>query len=317
MEKGSKPDLKNAGHIVTAQARLMMSSGEASHASPPQPPQPSQPPSKTPTKPETTTPESKSSPPQEPTQPPPTPQTVGGKGGKKGKKTDKKRPQHIQPFKSDSPIVGGGGGPTSSYAATEGSAGGGTGAVPTTHQKEARQRTRSATNVVIDAERLEKLKAKFGTAGVNREGSVRIGGKGSVRRKQMTRHKATAAADSKQMKSALSKIGARSIPAIESVNMFREDGKVLHFKEPKCTHCARSPFTPRLINIVIVLDWFATTVEANIAANVYGITGTPRIISNAACNSCALPAIPSNRVLFCLVNSGGYRSRLCQSVLRG
>jgi nascent polypeptide-associated complex subunit beta len=65
--------------------------------------------------------------------------------------------------------------------------------------------------------------------------AVRIGGKGTPRRKiKKTHHKSTAG-DDKKLQSALKKLNVQPIQAIEEVNMFTEDGKVIHFTAPKGT----------------------------------------------------------------------------------
>jgi len=74
----------------------------------------------------------------------------------------------------------------------------------------------------------------------------RTGGKGSVRRKKKAVHK-TATSDDKKLTSSLKKLGVTNIPAIEEVNLFKADGKVIHFASPK--------------------------VQASIAANTYVISG--------------------------------------------
>ncbi|EGB04507.1 hypothetical protein AURANDRAFT_59495 [Aureococcus anophagefferens] len=74
----------------------------------------------------------------------------------------------------------------------------------------------------------------------------RTGGKGSVRRKKKTMHK-TATSDDKKLGSTLKKLGVTNIPAIEEVNLFTSDGKVVHFSNPK--------------------------VQASIAANTYVVSG--------------------------------------------
>ena len=74
-----------------------------------------------------------------------------------------------------------------------------------------------------------KLKAKFGAS---TEGGVRTGGAGSVRRK----HKAVrkhSAQDDKKLQSLLKKMQVNPIPAIEEVNLFKEDGTIIHFQSPK------------------------------------------------------------------------------------
>ena len=60
----------------------------------------------------------------------------------------------------------------------------------------------------------------------------RTGGKGSVRRKKKTMHK-TATSDDKKLGSTLKKLGVTNIPAIEEVNLFTSDGKVIHFSNPE------------------------------------------------------------------------------------
>jgi hypothetical protein len=62
--------------------------------------------------------------------------------------------------------------------------------------------------------------------------SARTGGKGSVRRKHKAVRKNTAQ-DDKRLKSTLNKLNVRDIPAIEEVNLFKDDGNVIHFASPK------------------------------------------------------------------------------------
>mmetsp|Transcript_35584 Transcript_35584/g.87160 ORF Transcript_35584/g.87160 Transcript_35584/m.87160 type:complete len:156 (+) Transcript_35584:65-532(+) len=76
--------------------------------------------------------------------------------------------------------------------------------------------------------------------------AAQLGGAGTARRKQKKVHKPTAA-DDKKILAALKRVGCNPIPGIEEVNMFREDGKVLHFKSPK--------------------------LQASIGANTYAISG--------------------------------------------
>ena len=83
-----------------------------------------------------------------------------------------------------------------------------------------------------------KLKAKFAGA--------RTGGKASVRRKKKTVHKTTTT-DDKRLQSTLKRLNVNNIPAIEEVNLFKENGTVIHFTTPK--------------------------VQASIAANTYVVSG--------------------------------------------
>merc|ERR1739847_48852 len=78
------------------------------------------------------------------------------------------------------------------------------------------------------------------------QASVRIGGKGSVRRKKKVVHKTTTT-DDKRLQNTLKRLGINSIPAIEEVNLFMDQGEVIHFTNPK--------------------------VQASIAANTYVIIG--------------------------------------------
>ncbi|CAL8096842.1 unnamed protein product [Calicophoron daubneyi] len=73
-------------------------------------------------------------------------------------------------------------------------------------------------------ERLEKLKSM--------SDQVRIGGKGTARRKKKVIHK-NAAVDDKKLQSTLKKLSLNTIPTIEEVNMYKSDGTMIHFKNPK------------------------------------------------------------------------------------
>ncbi|XP_073041223.1 nascent polypeptide-associated complex subunit beta-like [Primulina eburnea] len=79
-------------------------------------------------------------------------------------------------------------------------------------------------------------------------GSVRTGGKGTVRRKKKAVHKTTTT-DDKRLQSTLKRIGVNAIPAIEEVNIFKED-VVIQFTNPK--------------------------VQASIAANTWVVSGSPQ-----------------------------------------
>ncbi|GFT52473.1 transcription factor BTF3 homolog 4 [Nephila pilipes] len=87
----------------------------------------------------------------------------------------------------------------------------------------------------MNPERLSKLQAQ-----------VRIGGKGTSRRKKKVVHR-TATTDDKKLQSSLKKLAVNNIPGIEEVNMIKDDGSVIHFNNPK--------------------------VQASLAANTFAITG--------------------------------------------
>merc|ERR1719188_1675353 len=83
-----------------------------------------------------------------------------------------------------------------------------------------------------------KLKARFK--------DVRTGGAGTARRSKIKKHQSHTA-DDKQLQAQFKRLGVNNIPGIEEVNMFKEDGSVLHFSAPK--------------------------VQANVAANTYIVAG--------------------------------------------
>ena len=62
--------------------------------------------------------------------------------------------------------------------------------------------------------------------------NVRIGGKGSVRRKHKAVHKKSSASEQK-LNLSLKKLGVNQIPGIEEVNLFHDDGTITHFQQPK------------------------------------------------------------------------------------
>ncbi|CAH8391048.1 unnamed protein product [Eruca vesicaria subsp. sativa] len=78
--------------------------------------------------------------------------------------------------------------------------------------------------------------------------TVRTGGKGTVRRKKKAVHK-TNTTDDKKLQSTLKRIGVNSIPAIEEVNIFKDD-VVIQFTNPK--------------------------VQASVAANTWVVSGSPQ-----------------------------------------
>merc|ERR1711881_407136 len=84
-----------------------------------------------------------------------------------------------------------------------------------------------------------KLRARFGK-------KARTGGKGSVRRKTKRRTHSSSS-DDKRLQNTLKRLGVNNIPAIEEVNLFKDNGTVIHFNNPK--------------------------VQASIAANTYVVSG--------------------------------------------
>jgi len=64
------------------------------------------------------------------------------------------------------------------------------------------------------------------------QSQVRIGGKGTARRKKKVIHR-TATTDDKKLQNSLKKLAVNPIPGIEEVNMIKDDGTVIHFNNPK------------------------------------------------------------------------------------
>merc|ERR1712029_1195007 len=87
----------------------------------------------------------------------------------------------------------------------------------------------------MNQEKLKQLQAQ-----------VRIGGKGTARRKKKVVHR-TATTDDKKLQSSFKKLSVNNIPGIEEVNMIKDDGTVIHFNNPK--------------------------VQASLAANTFAVTG--------------------------------------------
>lgn len=70
----------------------------------------------------------------------------------------------------------------------------------------------------INNEKLAKLQAMANSTGPRRKNFKKA---------------AKAPADDKKLQATLKKLNAQPIPSIEEVNMFMEDGNVIHFKAPK------------------------------------------------------------------------------------
>lgn len=62
----------------------------------------------------------------------------------------------------------------------------------------------------------------------------------------MRKAKPSAAQDDKKLQGALKKLNVQPIPGVEEVNMFREDGNVLHFTAPKGKLLKTCYFVPLL-----------------------------------------------------------------------
>lgn len=64
------------------------------------------------------------------------------------------------------------------------------------------------------------------------QSQVRIGGKGTVRRKKKILHQMNAT-DDKKLQSALKRVNLSAIPGIEEVNIIKDDLSVIHFNNPR------------------------------------------------------------------------------------
>jgi nascent polypeptide-associated complex subunit beta len=95
--------------------------------------------------------------------------------------------------------------------------------------------------IIMEEARAKMIAKRFGGA------STSTGGKGSIRRKKKVASRSSTAQSDAKLGTTLKKLGATNIPGIEEVNFFKEDGNVIHFKNPK--------------------------VQAAIAANTYVISG--------------------------------------------
>lgn len=124
----------------------------------------------------------------------------------------------------------------------------------------------------------EKLKAL--------QSQVRIGGKGTARRKKKVVHK-TATTDDKKLQSNLKKLSVTNIPGIEEVNMIKDDGSVIHFNNPKVQasvpantfaivgHAENKQITDMLPGILNQLGAESLTHLKRLAGNVSHLTGAP------------------------------------------
>ncbi|RMZ92613.1 hypothetical protein DV736_g152, partial [Chaetothyriales sp. CBS 134916] len=83
----------------------------------------------------------------------------------------------------------------------------------------------------MDVEKLKKLQASAANNRIGMHSTPKIG-KGTPRRKTKKVHKSSGT-DDKKLQTSLKKLNVQPIQAIEEVNMFKEDGNVIHFAAPK------------------------------------------------------------------------------------
>jgi nascent polypeptide-associated complex subunit beta len=109
------------------------------------------------------------------------------------------------------------------------------------------------------AEKLSKLHA-----------SERLGGKGTPRRKvkKSSKGSATSSAASlendKKIASALKKVNAQMIPGLEEVNLFKQDGNIIHVAKPTGIFC---------VLWFGSLATFVSLVQASVPCSTFCITG--------------------------------------------
>ncbi|KAL6769936.1 EGD1 [Auxenochlorella protothecoides x Auxenochlorella symbiontica] len=122
----------------------------------------------------------------------------------------------------------------------------------------------------MNAEKLQKM-----------AGAVRVGGKGSVRRKKKAVHKNTST-DDKRLQGTLKRLGVNTIPGIEEVLLINNDGSALQFLNPK--------------------------VQASIAANTYVVSGPSqqkRAQDVLASMLAGMGGVPNMQSLAQLMGGGG------------
>lgn len=73
-------------------------------------------------------------------------------------------------------------------------------------------------------------------------GNLKLGGKGTEKRKKIVVHKGTAVQD-KKIVALAKKSGARSIGETAEINIFKDDNSVLHFKKPKIEYSSKDRIT--------------------------------------------------------------------------
>jgi nascent polypeptide-associated complex subunit beta len=90
-------------------------------------------------------------------------------------------------------------------------------------EKKKKKRLKEKYTYQVNQEKLAELKEI--------QSSVRIGGKGSMRRKKKVVPKSQ---EESKIHNALKKIGSKEIDDVEEANFFMEDDSILHFQKPRC-----------------------------------------------------------------------------------
>ena len=73
-------------------------------------------------------------------------------------------------------------------------------------------------------------------------GNLKLGGKGTQKRKKMVVHKSTAVQD-KKIAAIAKKAGAKNLGDTAEINVFKDDNSVLHFKRPKIEYSVKEKVT--------------------------------------------------------------------------
>ncbi|CAF0926413.1 unnamed protein product [Rotaria sp. Silwood1] len=94
------------------------------------------------------------------------------------------------------------------------------------------QKTSTTTTASTDVTSGFQLNQKKLKELAEQANAIKIGGKGTARRKKKIIHR-PANADDKKLQSSLKKLAANNIQGIEEVNMFKDNGEVIHFSNPK------------------------------------------------------------------------------------
>jgi nascent polypeptide-associated complex subunit beta len=73
-------------------------------------------------------------------------------------------------------------------------------------------------------------------------GNIKIGGKGTQKKKKIVTHKSSAVAD-KKIIAIQKKAGTRNLSDTTEINIFKDDNSVIHFKKPKVEYSIKEKCT--------------------------------------------------------------------------
>ena len=73
-------------------------------------------------------------------------------------------------------------------------------------------------------------------------GNLKLGGKGTQKRKKIITHKTTTVAD-KRIAAIAKKAGTRNLNETTEINIFKDDNSVIHFKKPKVEYYLKEKIT--------------------------------------------------------------------------